>query len=447
MNLSRKIKDFFFRIGFLFLFMIPVLMHAQSNQISISRENGKSKIIRKTGNTEYKIEYEGKITINDQDSDITGVSNGGFIKISKSAFGSKRKIEIRPEGGQLVKKYYVGNSKTDFEPEGRKWLAEVLPEILRSTTIGASSRVDRFHRQGGVSGVLAEISKLDSDYVKTAYFDLLLKKNPNSSELARIASAAGDEVESDHYLSEILKDNQKAFLGSSEGTRAYIQATNEIESDHYQSEVLKAVIRNSDIADADLGKLLAASDNIGSDHYKSVVLSELLSKRKIEGANLATLVKATQDIDSDHYRSEVLKKALGEGSISESAYNTLLASVADMSSDHYKQEVLDDLLDKNNLKNSTYDNMLKAIASMGSDHYISEVMKKAANMSLTESQIISSLKSIGEMSSDHYITDALRAFAGKVNSSGNSVKEAYRAAAKNINSSHYYGQALKALND
>ena len=60
-----------------------------STQFSMTK-GGKTVLKFDKGLSDFRIEYEGEIEISDDDKDITGISRGGFIEISKSAFGNKR---------------------------------------------------------------------------------------------------------------------------------------------------------------------------------------------------------------------------------------------------------------------------------------------------------------------------------------------------------------------
>ena len=183
--------------------------HRKSISISHNNSNGRHSIKTKANGQNFSIEYEGDITISDNDKDIVSISRGGFLIIKKSTFGSKRKIVIQAESKGLTKEYYVGRSKKSFNPEGKAWLAQILPDILRTTGIGAESRVARFHKKGGAQSVLNEIKKMSSDYVASTYLKLLLQYDLSPNELIRTIKTAGNQIESDYYLSEILISNQK----------------------------------------------------------------------------------------------------------------------------------------------------------------------------------------------------------------------------------------------
>ena len=151
-----------FRTVALFMIGILIAVSAIGQDISIFSKNDNQKIVfNRGGLSSFNVETRGKIELSDDDKDIKSMSPDGYLEITKTVFGSKRTIVVSPQGNGLKREYYEGRTAVAFEPEGRKWLSEILPEILRSTTIGAESRVNRFYKQGGTKGVLDEITKLE----------------------------------------------------------------------------------------------------------------------------------------------------------------------------------------------------------------------------------------------------------------------------------------------
>lgn len=436
-----------------FLLIIPSSSFSQKNKsksnYSISNNNGKSKIHITNNGKDFKIEYEGDITLSDDDKDIVAISRGGFIEIERSSFGNKRRIVIESDrNGNLIKKYYEGRKEKEFIPEGKEWLAEVLQEIVRTTTIAAQSRVNRFYNDGGANGVLSEIGRIESDYVKSAYFKLLLEKDLNNNELVNTITVAGKEIDSDHYLSSILESNQKAFLSSSQTISAYIQAAGSLDSDHYMTRVLKKVINDKSINDSQMESLLELSKNINSDHYVTQILTEVLDNRELNSKNISKILSLSKDIQSDHYKTQVLKKVINDKSLPNEAYDAFLGTLSDIESDHYISLVINELLDnKLDASTSSLNKLLDIVKKdVESDHYATTIYKKMGNQNLTEDQLVAVLNSISNVQSDHYMSQALLSFSGKVRGSSDRVKSAYREAAKSIGSETYYGRAIKAIN-
>ncbi|MEM7084929.1 MAG: hypothetical protein AAF489_02025 [Bacteroidota bacterium] len=423
---------------------------SKNSSISINRNsnNGKSTIHVKENGKDFKIEYEGEFTLSNDDKDITAITQGGFIEITKSSFGNRRRILIESDrNGTLIRKFYVGSSEKSYLPEGKAWLAEILPEVVRSSGIAAKSRVARFYSSGGANGVLREIQKLESDYVKSIYFRLLLENNLNNSELISVIRASGKEIESDHYLAEILKSNQKAFLANRETINAYIEASASLESDHYVTNVLKKVISDSSITDSQMESLLDISKKIESDHYVTQVLIELMERRTLNSGNISKIIRLSKDIESDHYKTEVLKKVIRDEEIPANAYNSIMETMEDIESDHYISEVVKELMNGRMKVSSGGLTSLVSLVNnnVESDHYASNIYKWIAKEDLSEDQIITALNSAKSINSGHYLSEVLIAFSGKVKRSSERVKSAYRTAAKSIKSDSYYGRAVKAI--
>ena len=142
------------------------------------------------GLSNFNVEIRGKIDLTDDDKDIKSISADGYLEINKTVFGSKRTLIITPQGNSLKREYYEGRTSMPFDPEGRKWMNEILPELVRTTTIGAEGRVSRFYKQGGVNAVLQEINRLESDYVKAHYANALMSMNIPVKDYPTIATVA-----------------------------------------------------------------------------------------------------------------------------------------------------------------------------------------------------------------------------------------------------------------
>ncbi len=481
-QLTKFLASLILKILMLLFLVVSNTAEAQRRSTSVNvSDNGKTTISIKNGlGNNFHIEYKGDITLSDDDTDVIGISNGGYMEIKRSAFGSKRKILIESDGsGNLIKKYYVGGSQRSFDAEGRKWLSEILLEVVRTTTLGAEKRVDRMYRKGGSYAVLNEVDKIESSHVKSRYIKLLLEKNPKSADLISILKAVG-QIDSDHHKADILKRYTNTFLTTEEATSAYITTTGNIDSDHHKADVLKKSIRDGRITDTQMKVLFVIAEDINSDHHKASVLLEAMRNRQLTPNNVKLLVNTSKNIDSDHHKATVLREALKTENLSQSAYHTLLNSVENMSSDHHiasifgemaKNELNDEALghllelveenmDSDNhranvlkkvvyhqkLKSNSLDEFLEALTEIDSDHHKAEVFKTLAKKKFTEEQLTVILKATHAIDSDHHKAESLLRFSSTVNESSSAVKEAYRSACMDIDSDSHLGRAIKAVN-
>jgi SOS response regulatory protein OraA/RecX len=453
---------------------------AQNYSTSTSKHGGTMTISHSDGFQNFNVEMRGKMEISDDDKDIKSMSPDGYLEITKTVFGSRRTLVISSQGGSLKREYYEGRTSMPWEPEGRKWLAEIMPELLRTTTIAAESRVNRFYKQGGVNGVLGEINQMDSDYVIQAYADLLMEiSTVKTTEYANIINKIVAKMESDYYISEFLQHNLDKFLQSKEATDAVFSACAHLDSDHYKTQVIKSALRSQPISVESVKIILAATDHMDSDHYKTEVLTTLLRQPNLTDQIVSEMINSTRSMESDHYRTQVIQKALAQKNLSSVSYQRVLESVKDFDSDHYKTQVLTDLLSnklpndqifnlvalsnsidsdhyltivfqsvmKNqDLSDESFKSLMERASNVDSDHYAAQILKSALDLpGINDAKLISVLSAASNINSDHYITEVLTDAAPLVKAGSSNLKDAYRSAARKISSETYYGRAMKAI--
>ena len=277
-QLSKIIISFFVKALLILALLYPSFSEAQRRSTSVNvNSNGKTTVsIKNSYGKNFSMEYKGEIELADDDSDVISISRGGYMEIKRSAFGSRRRILIEPDGsGNLIRKYWVGNSQKNFDGEGKQWLSEILLDVVRSTTLGSEKRVNRMYKKGGYYPVLKEIDIIDSDYVKARYIKLLMDKKMDErgllGTLKRIA-----KVNSDHHQADILKHNSALFLSTDALRSTYIETAGKINSDHHKADVLKTLIDTDDISDKQLNSLFLIADDINSDHHQASVLLDVL---------------------------------------------------------------------------------------------------------------------------------------------------------------------------
>jgi len=448
---------------------------------SHSVNDGKTTIkYSKSGFDKFSLKYEGEITISDDDKDIVAITDGGFFEIKKSVFGNKRKVVIESDNnGRLIKKYYTGFSQKEFEPEGRIWLSEILPNVVRSTNIGAKDRVERFYNRGGAQAVFDEVELLESDHVAHKYLKMVLEKDLSTGELESLLRLADKKISSDHHLAELLQHHQKDYFASNELTSAYINIAQCIDSDHYITQIVNRAIEDGDLSDNQIAQLFQIIDDMGSDHYIAQVLIEILEKRELNDNNLNLLVENIEEIDSDHYKADVLLTALKSTSLSPGNYYALIETVEDIDSDHHLAEVFKELvnqnlnsaelgkvlrligetihsdhhlaevlikaLDKQDLDEYNIVSFEEALYEIDSDHHLASVLSQLAKESLTDKQLITVLEATDEISSDNHLSSVLQDFAPLVNKAGKDVKQAYDDACESISSDAHYRAAIRAI--
>ena len=243
-------------IAIMAMFTMVHKAEAQRNSTSISVDNGVYKYKSRRGSNSLDVEYDGRIEFADDDKSIKSISRGGYLRIRSASFGNRREILAESDNGSTINyEYYEGRRRADFDADAKEWLADIILEVVRTTGIGSEARVARFFKNGGVDGVLNEVSDIRSDYVSHIYLqDLLEMDNLKDDDLVKIAGYVPKELKSDYYISEVFKDHGDRFLKSNESIEAFLSAMNRMSSDYYVSEILSEVLRE-DLSDEAINKV------------------------------------------------------------------------------------------------------------------------------------------------------------------------------------------------
>ena len=483
----------FFRAGFM-LFMICILqlgslpfLNAQGRkektQHTITNERSSHKYSYKSSSTSgsFSIDYRGEITLTDDEKDIKSITPGGYFKVSKTTFGTKRVVKIENKGDdQLIRAYYVGRNKEPYYPDGQKWLADILPEIIRETGLGAAQRAARIYRKSGTEGVLNEIDLINSDYVKAKYFSALMDMpGIPQADMPKILSAIGTEMDSSYEMGKLLSEHNRQFLRDEASAKTFFRTASKLSSDYEKSKllikvldnpgiskevfgealnaagsissdyesgkVLKSVLNSNNLKDDELEEVMEMVDHISSDYEKSKVLLSLMD-RTFNDRVFQAVLDASEDISSDYERSKVLKQLINHQDLDNSRLKRVLNAVEDMSSDYEKKNTIIRLIDDHQIDGENIPMLLDMVDDMSSSYEQSNIFKKVIDeVELSDENMVLFLGYIENISSDYEKTSILVKIGEEASKRGETVKSAYLEAAKSVNSDHSYGRIMRAF--
>lgn len=381
-------------------------LHAQT----VVSTTGSGNYVVKTDNESLQVKHDGRITIGPDDRSVTAMDENGYLSIQKSISGKTREVRINRQDGSLHYEYKEDGRSKPFDPEGKAWLADILPDLLRTTTIGAASRVDRIYSQGGVQAVISELPNLKSDHVRAHYTELLLNKSITAAEIPQIISGIGRHINSDHYRYELFSSHSQLLLSDPQNTTNYLEAIKTVKSDHYKSGLVK----------------LALSRDIP------------------QGSRLQAL-ELVASINSDHSRSEILKELTGQQLSDKEVEFMLEKLIPDIRSDHFKAQILEGLLMHESFSKHM-DLFIREASGIRSDHFRKQLLEKAlSNDQLNEEQIIKLINSTTSIRSDHFKSELLEKACQTHGGEGEKVKNAIREAAGSIRSTHFYGKVMRCI--
>lgn len=287
-----------------------------------TRKSSSGNFIWSDDGEKISIKFDGAFEINDDDSGIKSISPGGYLHVSD---GEGHLVEfISDRAGTLSTRYKVNNRERAFEPEGRQWLATIMPRFVRRSGFGASGRVARFLRNGGVPAVLAEISRIESSYAKKLYFSELLQQAAvDGSAARRILEQAGREIESDYELASLLISGMGKLMLDQGTQKAFFDAARTLESDYEMRRVFSAGLERGPVPAALTAAMLDAARELDSDYEAASLLLDLLRQQGIEGTR-DPFFAVVSTLSSAYEKGRVLQAVLRRADVSS---GTLLAAL------------------------------------------------------------------------------------------------------------------------
>jgi hypothetical protein len=253
-----------------------------------------------------------------------------------------------------------------------------------------------------------------------------------------------DMRSSDYYMADVLgKLSGQRAMHESTG-RTFAEAAGRMNSDYYKAQVLKKVLNSGQLSNETVAVLLRSGSGIKSDYYLSDVLKSVAAKYPVTDATRSIYAEALGKIESDYYRAALLKSMQSSDSWDARTSSFVLASVTDMKSDYYKSQSLIALVQQKHVPN--WSAFFSAAGTIESGHYRRETLNAALNHEPLTKEIVSGvIAAASRMRSDHETATVLSNVARKFTLDAD-LRAAYERAVDTIDSDHYRGTALVALN-
>ena len=261
-------------------------------------------------NCSVDLRAEGEITFTRDFTDVQRIAEGGFLELSERNGSSLRRLELKPgAGGELLRTYSIDGTARAWDDAARAWLADFLTELDRQTGFAVEWRFPQIYEKGGSQGVLDEVSRLGSDYVKGIYLRRLFEAAQlDEATTRRAIEQAGREMSSDYELANVLITlaDRGAIVGASD--EAYFAAVSSISSDFERARALKALIGGSKLGTEMLKAVMKSAGEMSSDYEKANVLIALARTYGIDEKLRPAYLEAANGISSDYEQRRVLSE-------------------------------------------------------------------------------------------------------------------------------------------
>ena len=386
------------------------------SSVSISSDDGGNDTMTVSLSDEghkFTAKVQGRIAFNGDDTDITditGIGGAGTATLEETAGGVTRRLELAERGGKLERRYFVDRSERPLDDEGRKWMAGVVLQLVRSG-IGAEARAQRLYASGGAPRVLDEIGQIPTDYVRGIYLRELVglgKLTP--AEVDRAVRLAGD-MHSDYERRQALTAVfDKQALGAAEQVTFLRQALR-FDSDYERAELLIGTLpKLADTAEVRQA-WLDAGLKLNSDYERRRTLQSMLTRGGLDAAQLASVIEASNSMRSDYEHRELLVAAAQQLHDPDAIAVPYARSTQKIASDYERREALMALLHSGRIGVAGAGAVLDSAAQIGSSYECREVLVALARVMPDDAALHTRYRAVAQRLPDFDRGEAERALA------------------------------------
>ena len=345
---------------------------------SIRSDDGRQTITVKLDGVRCAIDFrlEGRPQFNDDFTDLTSLSSGGFLRLDVKDDGERRQLEIEPGRDGLSRTWKVNGHEQPYDDAARAWFAAFLVELDRRTAVGVDYRLPVLLRKGGVSAVLDETGKMPGDYARSVYYSKLGDaRQLSGDDVVRILDQATSLKSSDYYASELLK-HVGTTINDAKVRSAKLRLIQSMSSDYYRAESVKQIAGSGRLGAAEMDLLIGVIQHMQSDYYKTEVLKQVLAGGKLDDPQRKQFALLARDIHADSYAYEFVKALAEPRDMSPSEVQALIDAAATIESDYYRSESTAAILANPSLTEGDLLAIVKLTAPARSDYYRSEMLRR-----------------------------------------------------------------------
>ena len=308
--------------------------------------------------TDFRVRYKGFFVLSDNDKEIIGISPNGYLEISRSTFGNKRSLLVKADDkGNLTREYYVSDNEQPFSPGGEKWLADVLPELVRETGIAAEFRVKNIYSKKGMDALLEEIEEIDevSGSVRNLYFNVLVDQLKLDDRDLRMAISKMKMVRSNSTKGTLMRNILYKYDLSEAALVELLQTTSTLDYNTERGSVLRVL--NPDLPQSSevLEEYFDIIREMSINSEKGNVLKHLLQVRELKSSTMIKLIESLQSFSSEREKGAILIRLTDYIGNKSEVIRAFSEVVENMDPDYYilKGEIMAALADRNNKNTGT----------------------------------------------------------------------------------------------
>jgi hypothetical protein len=325
----------------------------------------------RTSNADYtlRVRSDGDIDIAADGSGVRSLSRRGSLDVVMTRNGTDRRVLFTGPDGTVERQYFVDGDEQPWGPEADRFVAEIMPIVLRETAINARERVVWLIDNRGHDGLLDEIELIDSDFAQRVYSVEYAKAATIApADFERLMNLTADNMSSDFDVRTTLIETFDAQRPTGPSFAALLGAGETISSDFDARMVLEHVGPNMTPTPEAADAYVDLARTISSDFDMRLALQPLITRADADDALVARAIEvAGADISSDFDLRTLLDEAagrVGQSDVLARAYTTAAGSI---SSDFDQRLALTALADNAQLTPEGWRMLLATARDISSD--------------------------------------------------------------------------------
>jgi hypothetical protein len=316
-----------------------------------------------------RIEGEGQIDLAADGSGVTALDEDGSLDVRMTRTGTTGRVVFSSAGGAAERQFFVDGDERPWSPDADRFVAEVMPIVLRETAFNASERVAWLLENGGHDALLREIELIESDFAQRVYtVEYAQTTEISDGNFERLMRMAGDRMSSDFDLRTTLTEVYDSAPPTAERLAALLAAGETLGSDFDARTLLEHVGPRMPSTSEAVAAYLEVAATIGSDFDLRLALSPLVKQTTQPDDVIATAIElAGAQIDSDFDLRTLLSEAASRVGTSDALALAYTRAAGSLASDFDHREALTALAREAQLGPRGWESLLESAQNIGSD--------------------------------------------------------------------------------
>jgi hypothetical protein len=322
------------------------------------------------GDYSLRVKSSGNVGLQPDGSGVASLDRNGSFDVGMRRNGVDRHALFTRADSTIERQFFVAGDEQPWGPDADRFVAEVMPIVLRETAINASERVAWLIDNRGQTGLLDEIALIKSDFAQRVYsvqyahtatiapvdLERLMKLTADNmssdfdvrTTLIEVYDAqmptgaafdallgAGETISSDFDARMVLEHVGPSMPRTPDAATAYIDLARTISSDFDMRLALQPLITRTDADDELVARAIdLAGTDISSDFDLRSLLTDAAAGRVGQSDTLArAYTTAAGSISSDFDQRIALSVLANSAELTPEGWRMLLTAARDISSD------------------------------------------------------------------------------------------------------------------